>query len=1097
MSNKSFYKIIASPRHHRNIFKKILHNPKKRQVIISILGIYTLVGSLVAFSMFSRTEQPVSAYEPALISANMQLSEDKEFAVGDTININLTLQNTSSEQAINDINLELLSTKDVIKWDKIEHIHSTTSKSYKIEKNRTTLDLLSSGERIDYNISGKLSDNTVPLSTVIGKINFTNQEGAQNVSTNKILVTAKESKAIVNSTLEVKTDKNVYRDTDKITLTLAPKGEFETSDIQNTTGKIYITNKTTKEVVRDDTCTIDESNSCVDEIGTLPVGKYSTLFINKDEKKMSLIGQFEVLGKSGEFQPDTNSTLEFPFGEKSINGIVPIYARKVVSLNNVVQANDACNFEVVREGKVVTNIKTQVNSDASCHTLLSASQLPVDAIYTIRLAGTNQQKDISIVKKSDKLLTLENKTLVVAKNKPVELAATKIESLTSPTSTPLTDTRATVGVLHQASGEYNEINNANGDAFKVINGNFNVTLPSQTFIKGGIYSIYFRTDDGQTSDFITISLDDREVGFTGTNVTVDNTDNLRVGKTMIFSVQGLTDRNSNPISGGECAADIYTSSNANLPILSKGEIKDGICRVTVTPDKVTKAGPILVSFTGDDVSNKINQSRQFTIKPGDTDSFGYLNLEYEPARAGYANNVIIGPLTDKKGNLTSATNKKLIIKKGDDIIKQFDTIDIENGFARVSIPGSTLIAGDVTLALYDNDEANTQLISKDIKVVENTAQLFLPSFPTTINSNEKIKVEYNNIPDANGDTECKLTFIRSDIDYFDGVAKYNTDKNKCTVEFDLDTLRNNSTALLRLQVGDSVFSSIVNLESSEPANLFTLTPQIELLKKDEVNVSLLSSPIVDKQGKVVTKGKVKVQYNGKIDELDIKDGLVRLDIDAKKLDTKDISTKLDQKFLELNINAKAGVTSISKTNNVSIFLGKKDIATNKTIITPKFAQTQVEANIPYIFGFNSDTCKVNFVTEDNKVIAAPTHLQGDICYVQVLKDIGAYTLSFEENGFVKYTFDVKVAAQTTKVNYSDNKPFNVELIGDTKGDEQVVVYDGENQYKFENKEDNTGIKVQQNGLNPIKDYLIEVKYQDANGNQVSHFKTVVGEKLVK
>jgi hypothetical protein len=95
MSRNSFYKIIASPRHQRNILAKILHNPKKRQVIVSILSIYTLVGSLVAFTMFSRTEKPATAYEPALISATIELREDKEFVIGDTINVNLTLQNTA------------------------------------------------------------------------------------------------------------------------------------------------------------------------------------------------------------------------------------------------------------------------------------------------------------------------------------------------------------------------------------------------------------------------------------------------------------------------------------------------------------------------------------------------------------------------------------------------------------------------------------------------------------------------------------------------------------------------------------------------------------------------------------------------------------------------------------------------------------------------------------------------------------------------------------------------------------------------------------------------------------------------------------------
>jgi hypothetical protein len=400
MSKQSFYKIIASPRHQRNILTKILHNPKKRQVIISILSIYTLVGGLVAFTMFSKTEQPAIAYEPALISSTIQLDQDKEFEVGDTVKVNITLQNTSSEQSINDIDLELQSTKDIIKWNKVEYTNqSKLPKNFVVEKNHAKLDLLSSGERTEYLVSGTLSDNQIPLSTVIGKITFTNQEGLQTHTTNKILVTAKEQKVAINNTLELKSNKNAYKLNEKISLTLASKGDFDTTNLQNTVGKIYITNKATKEIVRDDTCTIDETNTCVDEVEGLPVGRYSMIFIDKDEVKYSLISQFEILGQNEEFQPDGNATLSFPFGEKSVNGVVAIYAQKVVSLNNVIQQSDNCKFEVLKDGNVVASINAKVDSDGTCHSMLSATQVPDDGIYTIRLGGTNKQKEISIVKK--------------------------------------------------------------------------------------------------------------------------------------------------------------------------------------------------------------------------------------------------------------------------------------------------------------------------------------------------------------------------------------------------------------------------------------------------------------------------------------------------------------------------------------------------------------------------------------------------------------------------------------------------------------------------------------------------------------------------
>ncbi len=1100
MSQKSYYKIVASPRFKRNFIGKILHNPKKRQILISVLAVYTLVGSLVALTFFTRSEQNSSAYAPALITSAIRLDTDKEYSAKETIKARLTLQNTSATESIKNITLDLQSTRDYVSWNTLDYkAGDTVLKSYPVIKNKAELDLLTSGERIEYELSGNITQSDLKYATVIGKISFTNAEGAQTFSTNKILIKSLDVIATKPEIIEISSDQNIYSPDAPINLTVTPTGEFDAKKFEKMEGKMYITNKQTHEVVVDATCTIDLSNPCTTNIGTLPVGKYSTLFMSKDEQTTSLLGAFEVLGDSANFKPNASASLTLPFGSTSINGMVPIYASRVLDNNKVVNVGDVCNYSILKDGKKVTEVKAQVNSDGTCYTTLSATQLPGDGIYTVVLDGTEQKKDVAVISRGSSLLKLEQKSLALLKNKPIDFYSTGIfaNGTNSSSPTPVTSNeKITLGLIHQPTGTYEEITSSNGEGLRASDGNFSASISGQHFEKGGSYLAFYKTADGQLSDFVSFAIDDKEIGFVDSSVLVDSTTNLKIGVRKEFSLAGVTDRNNNPVIRGECAADIYTRVNATTPLVTKGEIRDGVCKVVSDADQITSSGPILVSFNSDSVQNKINQSRQFTINSGDAVKYTGINLEYEPARSGYANTAYIGPVTDGFGNLTESKGKRLLVKQGEEVIKEIPVI-IENGFARVTLPGSILRSGEMTL-LLQNIEDGTIVISRTISVTDTDQKLIIPAFPTLQNSDEQIKAHVNNLPDSTSDTECKLQYVRSEGEFAEYNTKYNTDKSICEFNNDLTQYRNNQFGLFKLTTATGLaFHGIVENEASTPSNLFVFAPQMEKARKDEVNVSLLTSPIVDKQGLAVSKGQIKTQINGRIEELAIENGTTSLNIPASKLDTKDIIQKGDQKYLELNINAKASVTSLSKTNTLSLYLGNKAVSNYPQLVKPKKFQTEVAANTPTLFQFETEFCNVLISSRDNVVKVAQTHHQGDTCFVQVNEQPGTYSLSFEEQGFVKYSKEFKIVNETATVNWCTEKGCTIEIIGQNQGSEKVIVYDEDNQYNFENKENNKGISVEQNGLNPLKEYLVEVQYQNDSRETVSFYNTLRGDLIGK
>jgi hypothetical protein len=211
MSQKSFYKIIAAPRASRNLISKILHSPKKRQILVSVLSIYTIVGSLVALTLFSRSDQNSSAYQPALVTSAIRVESDKDYGRDDIIEMKLTVQNTSATEAIKDISLDMQSTKNAVKWSKVEYkAGNTVLKSFPVDNNKSTLDLLTSGERIEYSMEGKLDQTDLQYATVIGRISFTNAEGLQSFSTNRILLKAKNILANQPEVLNLTSEQSIF-----------------------------------------------------------------------------------------------------------------------------------------------------------------------------------------------------------------------------------------------------------------------------------------------------------------------------------------------------------------------------------------------------------------------------------------------------------------------------------------------------------------------------------------------------------------------------------------------------------------------------------------------------------------------------------------------------------------------------------------------------------------------------------------------------------------------------------------------------------------------------------------------------------------------
>ncbi len=1081
MAKNNFYKLIASPRKRRNIFQKITRNKHKRQLILSVSAVYVLMATVVGIGLFNSNDNDSQASQPAFIASNIRLSEDNKLETGSEVELSISIQNTSINESINDISVNLLSTENVIEWSQItSKTKLSDGQVFDVQDNKSKIPFLGAAEKAEYKAYGVVNNHNFDAISVLAKFSYTNQLGTEITESNRLFVSNGVQSIDSQNLYSISTDKTIYGIGDQILFELTNPnntvidGEFKT-------GKIYISNKDTKNVVDSLNCTFDENAKCQAILTDLDPGSYSAIFLDESENP-SFITEFQIFGANqSTFTPSPESNLNLPFANGSINGEVPVYANNLIGLNSSPTSSDFCTFVVSKDGQTLLESQAKVNSNRECRTNIQASQLPGDGVYDINLKDTALTEKVSIVAKPTTLLPLENTTLSLQANKAVNLKISAVNN---------NGTLATFGILHTNSGEYQQVSTGNNGSFTSENSVINAEIPGDYFQKGGLYKVFAKLDDELQTEFINLDFNDNQAGLSGSGVIVDNLDNLQVDRNLTFSVQNVKDRNDNIINLGDCTGEIQTTDINNPVISINGEINNGNCEISSPAGTITKAGPITVSFQGDSIANDINQTRDFVIKPGLPTTLGDINLEFSPARVNHANNLIIGPVTDGYGNLTDSFNNSVQIVKDDVLI--YDTkVDVIDGFALTTIPASVFQEGEMVITTTDESGALTQ--SKTVSANNPISKLNLPVIPTELNSDDNLEVKFNTEADEEA-LECKVNFIRSQNEFTEDIINPD-DSYICDFDLDINEFRNNESALVKLTAGNKEFAQIVTLTESEANQSFTLNPQIRINKQDNAEIKLISSPITDRQGQVIDEGKMRIEFNGKVEEVEINKGIATLSLPASKLDNNDIRKNLGNSLLELNLSAKASVTSINSNNNLSIFLGQINISNTTNEVDLVSGTNVISDGDSQIFTFQTENCNVLQQSKLQGSFIAQSHFQAGLCYVEVNGNSDQYTLSFEDQGFTTGQYEyTSINKDIPTVKWCQESSCQIEILGSVT-DSEAILFDGENQYKFSSNELGNIIQIEQNGLNPLKSYPIELTYTLESGEQVKTVNTVSGEYL--
>lgn len=1098
MSKVPYYKVSTSPKRLRKPPEKtgFIKNKRRRQMIMAVIGVYLVAGGLLGLFIFNTANRDLAeASQAAAISTSLRFVEEKNFSVGDQVEVILTMQNTSVVESINEINIDILSTRESVKWNKA--VNRTTGNVIPIQlSGNFEFPSLTFGERAEYLIYGTYQESSLDFLTILGRVKFRNTLGLQTVDTNRIYTNLDPSRLSGNQPLNLSLAKTEFVPGENISLSLT--SPIEGSALPSgLSGKIFVNKRFSNEVVASFDCAPQETGACQANVDNLGPGEYSSIFIPDKGQDYSSIVWFSVAGAAARnsLVPSEQAALILPFGSKSVNGIIPVIAQRVISQNQSPDNTPPCVFEIILGGQVALRQTAPVLDDRSCQTEFSSGQLGGDGIYRIKLANSGLEADVSFLSKTPGLLTLTNPSGVAGKNQPLTVRSSEIKDNEG---NPVKNDPLTLSIFYKSSGDIQQLTSINGERLAIKEGVFETTIPGSLFTSSGTYYVFFESTSGRSSDFLVITITDSNLGFTESGVIIEDYSKLRIGEQISVKVNGVTDKNGQPVATGSCLVNIFATNSAGVPLAIDGQIRDGICGLTIPAGRITKSGPYLLSFSGSNNESSLNQSKQIQIAPGIANNFGKIALEYEPAMKNFANKAIIGPVVDQFGNPTNSFNNILQIQNQEGLpVKDLTEVNITNGYAEVLIPSSLISEDKLILKLLDTS-AN-ELASREITVIPASETLILPSMPTQISNDQPLDIATKYTGEGTIDN-CTFRFIKNNLEFIEEIVSYNFEKEVCELKWNVNQFRDAEKVLVQILVGDKEYHHLVALKPSSPANLFGIKPEVRFNKQKEIQIALLTSPIVDQFGMPVTSGEVRWQYNGKIESSPIVNGFARLELVASKLESRDVRVNLDERYLDLDLNVQAGPASVSNTNNVSIFLGNYDISSNLEKFEIKGGSTYVSSQHPKIFKFETEFCQAYILSSTFDFQNILTHKQGNICYVQVVGSAGKNSIVFETNGFTTGKFNFTSGPGFQDVHWCANEGDKCRLIkvnAPTTSNIEAVIYDGDNQYKFTGEELENIVAISQNGLNPLKEYLVEVYYKDLEGNQISHYETILGERLIQ
>jgi hypothetical protein len=409
--------------------------------------------------------------------------------------------------------------------------------------------------------------------------------------------------------------------------------------------------------------------------------------------------------------------------------------------------------------------------------------------------------------------------------------------------------------------------------------------------------------------------------------------------------------------------------------------------------------------------------------------------------------------------LSQISNYKLQYFFGDTLARE--TAVEATGYLEDIIPASLVTNKNLKIKLVNNEQK--EVLTQDFASVEK-GRLFsvLP------NKFEKEILKFE-LKDKEITDNCFWEYsIGKNLEKGQVKAK----NGNCEILIKPTNTTKNSQALLKVTAKDRDYYQLINTQTQIAVGTFDVFANTSLNEQNGLEVKLVATNILDKNGNLVNGETIKWNYNGISATSQISGGQASILVANVG--------QLEDGFAKLDLDIKTG-KAVAKNNNLKFFVGDKKIAQRSSDIEI-LNYSDYSTTGEYEMIITKSSCNVYL----DKLLLNSILIDG-ICYTGYKLETGKYLLNFVKNNRSIGNLDLEIGPKIQTSNIIENI-----ITSNTKI--EATLFDGANQYKFE--EENGSLKIYKDGLDPLKNYKIIYKII-SDSKTITKEVTLKGEKIMQ
>lgn len=1075
MVQRQHFSFEAWSKQARIRFALLLKN--RRRITTVIVGAYVAVLAVLGIALlqvFSPKPQAAQALE-SQISATLSANK-AQIDVGQPIQLTIDIQNTGTLAPLENITVTPFSTADQLDFRSAK----LDSQDGRKVGNAFVFDSLGPQVRkqiVVDTVQTRVVGNFVGVSFII---TADNNEGRIESRTNRVFLG-------VNSVLQggQKLDLTVPKRTFESKETEVAKVSVKNGDTQDYSGSFWLIKD--EQIYAQYDCSVSLVNVCNYTLKDLPPASYNLYFATKDHAVFSNLVAFEVTTNEPRLALAQGAELLLPFGSTSIAGKLPVIIQNVVNKN---QKPITCQVELQKDGEEGRKaFSTTSNLLRNCEFWISTAELNGFGAYTLTIPSTDIKKSLVITENTTRLpLSVQN--TVIVKGQPVTLFSEGVNSLVQ-TNTPY-EGQATLLLYNPFAHELSQTTTISQIPITYSTGKLELELPPSLLSESQVYYTAIEikeVNQQQTlqriSDWTVINFASQSIDVPQSGIEIEDMNQLRVGGKPSFVVKNITDASGSVVNNRSCTLTVLTSG-ASKTVTKSSNIIDGMCKVVLEDADLTQTGVALATFVTNDTTTSVPVSRVVEIESGAIRSIGSITPIANPIPRNTATQLLVGPVRDAKDNLITSASLTFLAGQEPGVWSFQQSIWVKDGFGTVILPSS--LTDDKAVYTRLQQKEDEPLLDKTFETGNPTQTKF--TLPNTVATGQGYSAELENI-DSN-QLECVLTL--KGVNEKTATAPVDLASKTCATTSESPSFGTQFLATLTL--GETSFSQLVHVQSSDAVNNFGLYPHTQQNEFGEVSLRLVSSPIVDSAGLAVLNGTLNLKINGRDTSARVEDGIATFVLSEEFATNKDIRTVRGLRLLDLDIEGQVSARAQISNTNIRIILGSRDLTHEQMRISIEHYQSVQNVNTVQLIRLKSPSCEAWYQGKNGYEKLQSVQIEKE-CYLWLSQ-------SEQQTGYVVILHKGNELARM-QVNFVENAPIVVwnteekvtpQLISEENYDIRVTLFDDEKEYTYDTSSyNNQTAVIEQQGLVDNASYLVRLEALHNDGSVYYFYSTFTGEQL--